>query len=278
MLAVRPHQWIKNALVLLVPVVAGSLVHLVALLATLIATSAFCAASATTYLVNDLTDLDADKLHPTKQLRPIASGTLSTSDAGVATVVLGCTALALAATLGGSFVVILIGYLALTTAYSKRLKHLPVIDVITLAAGFVLRVAAGAMAVRSGVSIWLLAAVAAGAVLISVGKRHAEVGRLGIDAGAHRVVLDWYRPAVTRPMMIGSEFAAVAAVGIWWATTFGFTIAVAASTVVALILERFRRLVLGGHVDDPVRVISHDRPIAAASLVLGVVMLAGVVR
>lgn len=191
--------------------------------------------------------------------------------------IIGSVAFGLAIELGWPFVVLLTGYWAMTTAYSNRLKHLPVVDVITLAAGFVLRVGAGAMTVRAGVSIWLLAAVAAGAVLISLGKRHAEVGRLGDDAGEHRAVLHWYRPARTRPMMIGSEIVAVGAVEVWFATTFGLTVAIVATAIVATALERFRRLVLAGHVDDPVRVISHDRPIAAASVVLGVLMIASVI-
>jgi len=276
LLAVRPHQWIKNALVLLASIASGAILHPAGLVAAVIATVAFCAASAATYLMNDLADVDADKLHPTKQLRPIAAGTLSVADAQTTTVILGGLAFGLAAGLGAVFVAVLLGYLAMTTAYSKILKHIPFVDVVTVAAGFVLRVVAGGIAVSVGVSVWLLAAVAAAAMLISLGKRHAEVGRLGVDAGGHRAVLDWYIPVRTRTLMIATHAIAVAAVGIWFAISFALALAFAGTVIVALILERFRRLVLAGEVDDPVRVVSHDRPIAAASLVLGAGMLAGV--
>ena len=275
LLAVRPHQWVKNALVLVAPIATGAIIHPAALVAAIIAVTAFCAASAATYLVNDLADIDADKHHPTKQLRPIAAGTLSVPDARTAAIVAGCLTFGLAAGLGWIFVGVLVVYLVKTTVYSKRLKHIPVVDVATVAVGFVLRVVAGAVAVGVGVSVWLLVAVWAGAVLISLGKRHAEVGRLGADAGDHRAVLAWYRPARTRAMMIITQIVAVTAIAMWFLVTFGAVLAPVATSAVAMILGRFRRLVLAGDVDDPVRVISHDRPIAAASIALGAVMLAG---
>lgn len=274
-LAVRPNQWIKNSLVLVASIVTGVIIHPAALLAALVATVAFCAASAATYLVNDIADVDADKLHPTKQLRPIAAGTLSIRHAGIAAVAVGLLAFGLAVELGWLFVGVLAVYLAKTTLYSHWLKRVPVIDVATVAAGFVLRLVAGGVAVGVGVSVWLLAAVWAGAVLISLGKRHAEVGRLGAGAGEHRAVLEWYRPTRTAAMMIVTELAAIGVVGMWFLGTFGLTVAIVATLAVAMILERFRRLVLAGDVDDPVQVISHDRPIALASVALGIVMVAG---
>ena len=182
----------------------------------------------------------------------------------------------LAIDLGWLFVGLLAVNLAKTTLYSNRLKRIPVVDVATVAVGFVLRVVAGAVAVGVGVSIWLLVSVWAGAVLISLGKRHAEVGRLGAGAGDHRAVLDWYRPTRTTAMMIVTEVAAIAAVGMWFLATFGTTTAAAATVTVTIILERFRRLVLAGHVDDPVHVISYDRPIALATVALSLVMIARV--
>jgi len=275
-LAVRPHQWVKNSLVLVSPIVTGVVLHPAALLAAVIATAAFCAASAATYLVNDIADIDADKLHPTKQLRPIAAGTLSIRHAQIAAFAIGCLSFGLAIDLGWLFVGLLAVYLAKTTLYSNRLKRIPAVDVATVAVGFVLRVVAGAVAVGVGVSIWLLVSVWAGAVLISLGKRHAEVGRLGAGAGDHRAVLDWYRPTRTTAMMIVTEVAAITAVGMWFLATFGTTTAAAATVTVTIIFERFRRLVLAGHVDDPVHVISHDRPIALATVALSLVMIAGV--
>ncbi len=274
-LAVRPHQWIKNSLVLVAPIVTGAIVHPGALLAAVAAAAAFCAASAATYLVNDIADVESDKLHPTKQLRPVASGTLSVRHARIAAAAIGLLGFGLAVGLGWSFVAVFAVYLVMTTTYSMWLKHVPVVDVATVAIGFVLRVIAGAVAVGVGVSGWLLAAVWAAAVLISVGKRHAEVSRLGLDAGNHRAVLDWYRPARTATMMGVAQVGAVAAVGMWFVTTFWLTIAAVATVAVVMILERFRRLVLVGDVDDPVQVISHDRPIAMACVALGVVMVAG---
>jgi len=121
-----------------------------------LAFAAFCAGASAIYLVNDLRDRDEDRLHPLKRLRPIASGELPLGAAWAAALVLGVAAFALGAPLGTSFAGCLAGYLALNLLYSLALKHLVILDVMSIAAGFVLRVLAGAVAVAVDVSSWLI--------------------------------------------------------------------------------------------------------------------------
>lgn len=156
--AVRPHQWVKNLLVL-VPLMtahrygdAASVVH------ALLAFGAFCLTVASVYLLNDLGDVDDDRRHPTKRFRPLASGQLGLAQAWLAWPLLLGAGFALAATtLPGQFAAALAAYFVLTVVYSLRLKQLPVVDVLTLAGLYTVRIVAGAAAIGVPLSFWLLA-------------------------------------------------------------------------------------------------------------------------
>ncbi len=232
---------------------------------------AFVLASAVTYIINDISDAEADRLHPLKCSRPIAAGDLSSSAARSAAIVLAAAALAISIFAGAWFSTTLVAYLVTTTLYSTWLKHIPVVDVITVTTGFALRVVGGALASGSGLSVYLITGVAAAAAFISVGKRAGEVGRLGDSAPNHRSVLRWYTSRrnrtllfITQAICFGSVVGlALTAMPIWWSTP--------SIMVSAAILERFRRLVASGHVDDPVRLVASDRVLmfgAAAFIML----------
>jgi 4-hydroxybenzoate polyprenyltransferase len=155
--ALRPHQWAKNALIAL-PALAAHLAWTPALgLRLLLGLTAFSAASSALYLVNDLVDLPADRVHPTKRSRPIASGALGVRAAALAAVALAAVAAALAIQLPGEFRVTLAAYAALSAAYSFSLKRRPVLDVIVLATLYTARVVAGAALVDVPLSRWFLA-------------------------------------------------------------------------------------------------------------------------
>ncbi len=191
--SMRPEQWLKNGFVL-APIVFSGLVHdPVAWARSLAAVVAFCAASSAVYLVNDVLDREADRAHPEKSRRPIASGEISVSQAIVVAVVLVAVAIAIAVALGGWFPAVLIAYDVLVLLYSAVLKRAVFLDVLVVAAGFVLRVVGGAVAIDVPVSRWILLV----ALYLALGKRRSELALLGEEAGNHRVVLGHY----TLPMV-----------------------------------------------------------------------------
>ena len=192
LVSVRPRQWTKNGLLFLALVFSLRLfdIHLVARAG--LAFLAFCALAAATYLVNDLVDLEGDRQHPTKRKRPIASGEISPAVAMAAAFVLTLSALLVAAGLGVSFMVPAVLYLLLTFSYSLWLKHLVILDVLAVAAGFVLRAAAGAVAINVPISPWLYVCTILGALFLAFCKRRQELVLLQIDAANHRRALQEY--------------------------------------------------------------------------------------
>jgi decaprenyl-phosphate phosphoribosyltransferase len=191
----RPKQWTKNVLVLAAPGAAGVLTHGDALFKTGIAFVCFCLAASGTYYLNDALDVDADRLHPKKRNRPIASGAISVRNAIIGGVVLIIAAVGLSFVARWELALVIGGYLGLTVAYSMWLKNEAVIDLAAVAAGFVLRTIAGGVAVGVEISPWFLIVAASGSLFMVTGKRHAELLELGDDAGGHRRSLEVYSHA-----------------------------------------------------------------------------------
>lgn len=191
--AMRPRQWIKNGFIYPALVFDGQLTNLDSLIRTTGGFVLLCLASSAVYLVNDIADLEADRQHPTKRLRPIAAGELSVPVAAV-----GGVMLALGSVLGGWWLapglgLIIVAYLALNLLYSFWLKHVPIIDVLVVATGFVLRVGAGvALITVERFSPWLYVCTTLFALFIGFGKRRAEIVLLADGANTHRRVLDGY--------------------------------------------------------------------------------------
>lgn len=173
--AVRPRQWIKNLLVFAAPLAAGALLEPTVLVASLVAFASFILASSATYLVNDVVDVEADRRHPSKMSRPIASGRLSSRTAIVAAVVLAALALGLSVLASWGLTVVVAAYLVVTIAYSVRLKHEPVIELALLSAGFLLRAIAGGVAAQLYLSPWFLLVTGFGSLAIAAGKRYGEL-------------------------------------------------------------------------------------------------------
>ena len=184
--SMRPRQWTKNLLVLAAPLAAGDLGEPGVLGPTVLAFLAFCAASSATYLVNDCADVEADRLHPRKRSRPIAAGELSVRAALVVAAVLLVVALGLAALTRWEFVLLLASYVVLTLGYSLWLKHEPVLDLATVAAGFLMRAVAGGLAAAIPISDWFLMVAGFGSLFIVAGKRYSELHTLGSEAGTRR--------------------------------------------------------------------------------------------
>jgi 4-hydroxybenzoate polyprenyltransferase len=199
--AMRPHQWVKNLFVLAPAVFAHRLAEPADLARALLAFVAFCAAASAIYLFNDLHDREADRHHPLKRDRPIASGALSPRVALAAAALLGAIALLAGGWLGVWFVVLLLVYLALSLLYSWRLKHVVILDVMVLASGYLLRVEAGAVAIAVEVSSWLLLCTFFVALFLALAKRRHELLLLAERAADQRRVLSQYSPAFLDQMI-----------------------------------------------------------------------------
>ena len=190
--AMRPRQWSKNVFVLAGIVFAGRLFEARAELRVLACFALFCAASSAVYLANDVADRAIDAHHPLKRTRPIASGRLSPALAIAASAVLMLVALAGTALLNRATLAVTAAYLASTFAYTLGLKRAFLLDVMIVAAGFVLRAVAGASCIEAEISPWLLVCSFLLALFLALGKRRAELVLLGQDATNHRVALGSY--------------------------------------------------------------------------------------
>jgi decaprenyl-phosphate phosphoribosyltransferase len=188
----RPKQWVKNLLVFAAPGAAGVLTHAKPFVQTLVAFVALCLAASGTYAWNDARDAEADRRHPKKCNRPVAAGKVSVTQAEVFGAVLFLLALGVSVLASFALLTTVVIYVALTLAYSLRLKHEPVLDLVTVAACYVIRAVAGATATNVRVSTWFLIVAAAGSLFVVTGKRSAEVMRLGPDAAHHRRALAGY--------------------------------------------------------------------------------------
>jgi 4-hydroxybenzoate polyprenyltransferase len=207
--ALRPRQWAKNGLLFVALAFTANVHQIPLLLAALAGFASFCALSSAGYLLNDIADVEADRMHPTKRFRPIAAGLLPVPLARVVAVLLGIGGIAVAIALSPSFAALAIGYVVLTAAYSMTLKHVVLLDVFAIAAGFVIRAAAGAVAIDVPISPWLYTATMLGALLIALGKRRAEILALGERAAEHRQNLSGYTLELIDQMMIIVSSAAV---------------------------------------------------------------------
>jgi len=188
----RPSQWIKNGLVL-VPLVFGrKILDPEAVWAAVQAFAAFSLAASAGYVLNDLHDVEADRHHPEKRSRPLASGAVSAGGARALAAALAATSLALAAGLGLASLAIVVGYMALSLAYTFALRGLVILDVMAIGALFILRVEGGAVAAGVPASHWLLIATGLLALFLGLGKRRHELQLLGEAAAAHRKALGAY--------------------------------------------------------------------------------------
>ncbi|MGI6277928.1 MAG: decaprenyl-phosphate phosphoribosyltransferase, partial [Brevefilum fermentans] len=189
----RPKQWLKNVFVFAGLVFDRQLFSLASFLLTLAAAFLFCLASSMIYIINDLVDIEFDRQHPIKKHRPLASGALSQRSAIIALVMLGLFTFPAAFFLNTALGWIIAAYFILMLAYSLWLKHIALIDVMIIAAGFVLRVAAGVMIIETErFSPWLVVATVFLALFIGLGKRRSEIELLNTQAPSHRRVLNGY--------------------------------------------------------------------------------------
>jgi 4-hydroxybenzoate polyprenyltransferase len=204
--SLRPAQWTKNLFVfgaLLFGERAGRPAFLdpTAIAHALAAFAIFCALSGVVYLINDVADRDNDRLHPIKRNRPIASGAVSPALAIATAAVLGVGALSAAYMLRPAFALVAVAYVAMNALYSGPLKHVVIIDVLTIAIGFVLRAVGGALAIAVPISHWLLILILLLALFLALSKRRHELVLLADGATGHRPILQEYSPYLLDQMI-----------------------------------------------------------------------------
>jgi 4-hydroxybenzoate polyprenyltransferase len=279
LVSLRPRQWVKNLFVfgglifgqrLFVPPAVG---------AALAAFAIFCGLSGAIYLLNDVADRDKDRLHPDKRMRPIASGRLSVRAALVAAAVLIVGGLAAALWLSRPFALVALTYVVLLSAYSARLKHVVIVDVLVVAIGFVLRAAAGALVIGVAISGWLLICTVLLALFLALGKRRHEVLTLGESAAGHRPILAEYSAGLLDQMIAVVTASTVTAYALYTMspeTVAKFHTPFLPATLPFVLYGIFRYLYLLYHRQlggNPTDMVVRDRPLVLNTLLWMIVVL-----
>ena len=276
--SLRPHQWLKNLVVLAALVFSKHLFDVDAVAQAALAFAVFCALAGAVYLVNDLADLERDRLHPAKRTRPLASGALSRAWRERPRRCSSPCAVAAAWTLGPGFLLCALAYPALGLAYSLALKHVVILDVLAVALGFVLRAVAGAVAIGVHFSPWLLVCTILLALFLVLAKRRHELVTLD-DAVGHRQILAEYSPYLLDQMIAVVTASCLTAYAFYTLapeTVEKYRTERLALTIPFVIYGIFRYLYLVHRRDQggsPGDVLLTDRPLLAAVALWAVAMV-----
>jgi decaprenyl-phosphate phosphoribosyltransferase len=275
----RPRQWLKNVLVFAAPAAAGTILAPATAATAGVAFAAFTLAAIGIYFVNDAADAAADRRHPVKSSRPVAAGLISPGAARMIGFGAAAAALVVAVAVGWWFAAVVAGYLALNGAYSTRLKHIAVVDVLVVAVGFLLRVAGGAVATGVAVSDWFLLVALFGSLFLVTAKRAAERSHLRDSDGGMptRPTLAGYSTQWLHQILTMSLTGTVMAYALWAFQYVGHDVALpllALSLVPFLAaLMRYSLLVARGGGEAPEKVLTSDGFLMLAGL--GWVLTAG---
>ena len=258
----RPRHWVKNVLVLAAPALSGRISEPPVLVATAIAFVCFCLAASGTYLVNDARDVEADRLHPVKRHRPVAAGDLRPRTAYLAGAAMITAALLVAALQGWPLFLVIGAYAAISVAYCFGLKNEPLIDIVAIASGFLLRAVAGGAAAGIPLSQWFILAAAFGSLFMAAGKRYAEINDTGIVRGSTRASLATYSPTYIRFVWTLSAGVLIMTYGLW-----AFDRQVALDSVLPVLsifpfviaVLRYAIHVDGGAAGEPEDIVARDR-------------------
>jgi len=281
--AMRPRQWTKNVFVFAGIVFARKLTDATSLWESVAAFGLFCLLSSSVYLINDLLDAERDREHPTKRNRPIASGRLAPSLAWTSAVGFAGAAIAASFALTPGFALIAIIYFALNLLYTLVLKHLVILDVLSIAMFFVLRAAAGAAAISVPISHWLLICTILLALFIALSKRRHELVLLEGNASSHRASLTDYTPYLL-DQMISVVTASTLMAYCLYTVDDARTVKEVGSerliyTIPCVLYGIFRYLYLvhqKGEGGDPDRIIIADRPFLVNALIWTAIAAAAV--
>jgi len=277
--ACRPRQWVKNVLVLAAPAAAGIALQPRAALQMLVAVIAFCMAASGIYLVNDAIDVEADRAHATKRLRPVASGELSIRAAWAAALVLLPGALVISALLTWQLFAVVAIYAAVQLWYCLGMKHEPVIELASVASGFLLRAIAGGVATHIQLSQWFLIAAGFGSLFMAAGKRYAEISLVQDTGVPIRPVLERYTPTYLRFVWTMSAGVLVTTYALWafamhQATPNEWSVVSIVPFVLALL--RYSVDVDSGAAGEPEEIVLHDRMLMALGGIWAACLMASV--
>jgi 4-hydroxybenzoate polyprenyltransferase len=276
--SLRPDQWTKNVLVFAALVFGMRLLDPAAVVATAVAFVVFCAAGSAAYLLNDIVDLERDRAHPLKRARPIASGAISVPRAALGSAALALSALTAAAWVSAALAGVVAVYLALNVAYSLALKHVVLVDVMTISLGFVLRAVAGGAAIGVQISPWLVLCTFMLMLFLALGKRRAELHALD-GAEVHRPVMRGYRVELLDQLI---TIVVAATILTYCMYTLSpevrerFGVEHLETTVPFVVYGLFRYLWLVRTSDrpqNPTRAVATDRPILAAGALWGLLVV-----
>jgi decaprenyl-phosphate phosphoribosyltransferase len=263
----RPRQWLKNLLVFAAPAAAGILDDPAQVRRAVIVFLGLCAVSSALYLLNDVRDVEADRLHPVKRARPIASGALGVPLALSSAAVLMLGGLALVASVRFAALALVALYVVTASAYTFALKQVAVLELFVVAAGFVIRAGVGGAATNIPVSAWFLTVASFGSFAIVVGKRSCERNRSDLDHGATRAVLARYTPEFLSKLQILSIAGTLLSYAMW-AYERGSTIGhngwflEVSFAPFAIAVLRYLRLIQRGEAEAPEEAIFADPIIA----------------
>ncbi len=274
----RPKQWTKNLFVWAALIFDRKLFQPLPFLQTLVAFILFCVVTSVVYIINDLVDIEKDRQHPTKRNRPLASGALNPQLAIIGAVILFLMTIPGALWLGLDFALILYGYLVLMIAYSFRLKNIVIVDVLTLAAGFVLRVAAGVVAIDAErFSPWLYVCMVLLALFLAIGKRRQEIVLLEGSSVETRAILQEYNLRFLDEMLALVSSSTIMAYSFY---TFSAPNLppnhLMMLTIPFVLYGLFRYLYLihvKGETDPPDAVLLKDRPLLMDVVLFGLVVI-----
>lgn len=272
--SIRPQQWVKNAVVLAAVMFSEHLLDSSYVLTALAAAGAFVLLSSAIYLVNDLADLEADRRHPDKASRPIASGDLSAPVAWVAAVALLGGGLGAAALLHRNFLFVGLTYTALNLAYSFGLKRTVLVDILIVAAGFLLRAVGGAVVIDVAISTWFILCTFTLTLFLAAAKRRGELVRFEGDAALHRTSLGSYDVAYLDQVMSILASATVVCYALYamGVGEGGVTASHQMQWTIPFVLYgvlRYLFLVHRGEGDDPTALLWRDRPLQVNLLLWG---------
>lgn len=270
-MTLRPKQWVKNLLVFAAPLAAGGILHGNTLSRGFIAFLAFSFASSVGYIVNDLKDIERDKRNPKKSKRPLASGRISTAQAMGILVLCAVLAVIAASALSLSFQITLLCYMALTLSYSFGLKHQPVVELLIVALGFVMRAIGGAAATNTPISKWFLVVTTFGSLVIVTAKRLAEAESLA-DADVRPVIREYPLPFL-RFVLAVSASVTLTGYSLWaFALPESRPYAQISLLPVCIGLFRYVWLVEKGEGQIPEDLLLHDLTLVASGIATGLLL------
>jgi len=269
----RPKQWTKNGFVLAGLVFSGEALLVPSIVAALLAFAAFCLLSGAVYAANDVLDVEEDRKHPLKRLRPVASGQISPRAATVYAGVLAAGGLALAFAVNWGVGLTGLGYLVLQAVYTPLLKHMAILDVMSISTGFVIRALAGVAAVSSPLSPWLIVCTGLLTLFLGFSKRRHELATLGEGAVHHRKNLRDYSVPMLDEMMNIMISATIIAYALYTFTVYDNVFMMSSIPFVIYGVFRYMLLVHRDGGGNPDTLLLQDRPLQVTLLLwLAVVM------